>query len=609
MEPNYYGLPADTAADCDVYEHDVTQFLAGDLPADVLKAKRVARGVYEQRQDGTFMSRVRVAGGTLNAEQARELAALSREFGNGLLHVTTRQDIQFHDVAIGNTPAIMRRLLSVGLPVKGGGGNTVRNVTACPYAGVCRAEAWDVTPCAYAVTEYLITVPGSYNLPRKYKIAFSGCGADCALAQVSDLGFIAQVRDGTPGFRVLAGGGMGARSRIADVLCDWVPATEIIRVAETVRRLFDRLGDRTNRNRARLRYVFDRIGVAAFRQQYDEEMAVVIREGVPEWRGRLVPADGTQQNIIGVPPAEIRHGIRVIPQRQAGVVAIPLHLPLGFLPANDFARVGELAARYSSESGLRTTRTQHLLLRGVKDADVPHVAADLRALETDVLTPTPLDRFVACAGASTCRLGLCLARNAARACAVALEARGVARDTLDAMQFHINGCPNACGQQPVGAIGCYGASQRVAGRLVPSYVVTIGGRCGVDGVQFGTAVGKVPAAALPAAMGDLAVAFASQRAPGESFLAYADRMGIELFKTVLRRHAVIPDFSERPDIYRDVGETDCFSLDGCGSGECGAGALENHQPPPSRTQTATGDASTDESGSCCIPGCVCTPPR
>ncbi len=577
MNPNFYGLPADAAAVCNAYENDVARFLAGDMPAEVLKARRVAHGVYEQRQNGTFMSRVRVAGGTLNAAQARELAALSREFGNGLLHVTTRQDIQFHDVAIGNTPAIMRRLLSVGLPTQGGGGNTVRNVTACPYAGVCRAEAWDVTPCAHAVTEYLITVPGSYNLPRKYKIAFSGCGADCALAQVSDLGFIAEVRDAAPGFRVMAGGGMGARSRIADVLCDWVPATEIIRVAETVRRLFDRLGDRTNRNRARLRYVFDRIGVAAFRQLYAGEMAVVIRDGVPEWHGRPIPNGAAHQDVAGVPPAEIRHGIRVIPQRQAGVVIIPLHLPLGFLPANDFARVGELAARYSSESGLRTTRTQHLLLRGVKDADVPHVAADLRALETDVLTPTPLDRFVACAGASTCRLGLCLARNAARACAVALEARGVARDTLDAMQFHINGCPNACGQQPVGAIGCYGAAQRVSGRLVPSYVVTIGGRCGVDGVEFGTVVGKVPAAALPAAMVVLAVAFATQRAPDESFLEYADRMGMESFKTILGRHAVIPDFSERPDFYRDVGAAENFSLSGCGAGECGAGAPDNRR--------------------------------
>jgi sulfite reductase (ferredoxin) len=204
---------------------------------------------------------------------------------------------------------------------------------------------------------------------------------------------------------------------------------------------------------------------------------------------------------------------------------------------------------------------------------------------------------------------LCLARNAARACAAALETRGVSRDTLDAMQFHINGCPNACGQQPVGAIGCYGASQRVAGRLVPSYVVTIGGRCGADGVRFGTAVGKVPAAALPAAMGDLAVAFASQRAPGESFLAYADRMGIESFKTVLSRHAVIPDFSERPDFYRDVGATECFSLDGCGSGECGAGSLENIKNHTSKKQTATGDAPIAESASCCLPGCVCTPPH
>jgi sulfite reductase (ferredoxin) len=574
MTTGYYNLPADLAADIDTYEGEVRRFLAGEIPASVLKAKRVPRGVYEQRQDGTFMVRVRVAAGTVTAAQAGAVAALSREFGNGLLHVTTRQDLQFHDVAIENTPVVMRRLLPVGLTSKGGGGNTVRNVAACPYAGICPLERFDVTPCAHAVTEYLIALVGSYNLPRKYKIAFSGCSADCALAQVCDLGFIAAVRNGQPGFRVLAGGGMGAQSRIADGLLDWTPATEIIRVAETVRRLFDQFGDRTNRHKARLRFVFNRLGVDEFRRLFAERLAEVIRAGVPEWKGRL-DLDARSDDPHPTPPTPVlQNGIRVIPQRQANEVAVPLYLPMGFLPASDLARIGELAARFSRELGLRTTRAQNLLIRSVNLADLPDLVAGLRSLETDVLSPTPLNRFISCAGASTCRLGICLARNAARACASALSQSGLARETLDAMDFYLNGCSNACGQQPVGPIGLFGAAQRSDDRLVPSYHITLGGRCTAEGARFGTPVGKVPARALPDFIRDLASDFESGRAPGESFVGYFDRLGPAHFEAQVARHAFLPRFEERPDYYRDWEASEDFSLAGRGAGECGAGVFE-----------------------------------
>lgn len=574
MNNPYYKLPPDLAADIDTYQGEVNRFLAGEIPAGILKARRVPRGVYEQRKDGTFMVRVRVAGGTLTPAQAKELANLSREFGNGLLHVTTRQEMQFHDVSIGHTPEVMRRLLAAGLTSKGGGGNTVRNVTACPYAGICPAERFDVTPCAHAVTEYLITLVGSYNLPRKYKIAFSGCAADCALAQVSDLGFIADVRDGTPGFRVVSGGGMGAHSRVADTLLDWSPATDVVRVSETVRRLFDQYGDRTNKHRARLRFVFDRLGAGTMREHYASRFADATREGVPEWVEGAYLAIAPSSGAAEPPSWETRNGVRVIAQRQSGYVGVLLHAPLGFLPAGDFERIGELAARYSAENGLRATRSQNLLIRSVKIPDVPALAAGLRTLQTDVLSPTPLDRFVACAGASTCRLGICLARHAAQECSDALAAGGIDRQTLDDMEFYINGCTNACGQQPVGPIGFYGAAQRSGERLVPSYGITLGGRCGREGARLGVAAGKVPARALPAFARDLAVDFQGGRTPGESFLGYFDRRGLPHFQAIAARHAAVPSFAERPDYYRDLGSTDEFSLAGRGAGECGAGVFE-----------------------------------
>src|SRR5450759_588506 len=272
-------LPDELAQDIEQHAQDVQRFLKGELSASILKSRRVPRGIYEQRQNGSFMVRVRVPGGAISAGQTRALAVVASRYGGGTLHVTTRQDIQLHDVQIGPTPDIMRELFRAGLTSKGGGGNTVRNVTACPYAGICPAERFDVTPCVVAVTEYLIGLPGSYNLPRKYKIAFSGCGADCALARVNDLGFIASVRDGVPGFSVYAGGGMGAESRVGDRMEEWVPAAEVIRIAEAVRRLFDRLGDRGNRRRARLRFAMERVGAGEFRGMLREAVQTVTGEG------------------------------------------------------------------------------------------------------------------------------------------------------------------------------------------------------------------------------------------------------------------------------------------------------------------------------------------
>lgn len=574
MGDPFYALPPDLADDIDAYEGDVRRFLSGELPAPVFRAKRVPRGVYEQRENGTYMVRVRVAGGTLTSSQAERLAALSRQFGNGLLHVTTRQDVQLHDIAIGDTPAIMRRLMAVGLTSKGGGGNTVRNVTACPLAGICPSECFDVTPLAHAITEYLIPLVGSYNLPRKFKIAASGCAADCALAQVMDLGFLADVRDDQPGFRVFAGGGMGAHSRIADLLLDWVPVADAIRITEAVRRLFDQFGNRRNKHRARLRFVFEEMGLEAFRTHFQREMVRVAQEGVPRWQGRVAVNPDRSRAPAGPPGAQHRAGIRYLPHRQDGFAAVPLQLPLGFLPADDLARLGELASRFSGERGLRATPRQGLLMRSVETGDLAALAAELRQLSTDVLSSSPLERFVVCAGASTCRLGLCLARNAARACAEQLGRGAVTADTLAALEIHINGCPNACGQQPIGPLGFFGVAQRVDGRLLPAYRITLGGRCGAKGARLGIPVGQIPARALPDFVSELARDFQRGGGDGEGFGAYFDRMGQAHFAGLAERWGDVPRYVDRPEFYRDFGADEDFSLAGRGAGECGAGVFD-----------------------------------
>lgn len=565
-------LPADLAADIDLFEGEVRRFLAGELAPGIFKARRVPRGIYEQRRDGTYMVRVRIPGGALDAAQLRALAALGQRFGNGTLHATTRQDLQFHEVPIAEAPQLLRGLLAAGLTSKGGGGNTVRNVAACPYAGVCPQELFDVTPYAQAVTEYLITLPGSFNLPRKYKIAFSGCAVDCALAGVNDLGFVAQVRDGRPGFRVFVGGGLGAESRVADLLAEWVPASEVIRFAEAVRRLFDRHGDRRNRRAARLRFVLKKIGIGEFHKLFEAELLKVIADGVPDVP--VYPVDsGAEISAIRTPQQQevVRHGLRVFPQKQPGFVAVPVHLPVGEISWQDLQKLGDLAARFSSEQEVRAAQTQGLLLRFVREADVSELAKVLPAVWT---APHPLNAFITCTGAATCRLGLCLSRNLAHAAAEALAQSQIAPDVFQTLDIRVSGCPNACGQHPVGTIGLFGQALRVGTRLVPAYRVLLGARLGAERTRLGTGRATIAARALPAALVSLLADFQAGREPDEAFAGYFDRKGQAHFEQLLVPHERIPSYEEDVSYYRDWGQEADFSLAGRGPGECGAGVFE-----------------------------------
>jgi len=571
-----YHLPLTSQQEAvEQYGKDVSRFLDGSLSPELFRAKRVPMGVYEQRRDGTYLVRVRLPGGRLGSAQAGLLAGIADSLGNGSVHLTTRQGAQMHDVRIEDTPEVMRLLLAGGLSSRGSGGSTVRNVTACALAGFCPAERFDVDPFARSLSGYLTTLAGSYHLPRKYKIAFSGCGADCALARFNDLGFIAAESHGRPGFAVYAGGGMGARSRIADRIEEWVPAEEILRVGEAVRRLFDRLGDRASPHRARLRFVFEKIGAAAFRTLFREETASLRREGVPECTVRTDDHGASSQGPS--PPEPERDewsGLRVFRQRQPDLAAVPLHLPLGMVSAADLNMLGDLSARYSREKGLRTDRSQNLILPSVGVGDLAALAGELGRLEHDPVEPVSLERFTACAGADECRLGLCASRGAAQACAGALEGSRISRRTVAALEVKISGCPNACGHHPAASIGLLGAARRLNGRLVPAYRVVLGGHSGEGIARLARPSGTVLARSLPDLLSELARDFDVNRVLGESFSDYHRRRGAEHFEGIVAGHDRAPHHSRMTGYYRDWGKKEDFSLAGRGSGECGAGVFE-----------------------------------
>ncbi len=551
-------LPEKVRQDTEGYRAQVERFLAGELSPMAFRVYRVPMGVYEQRTTGTYMVRIRIGAGIVSSDQLKHIAGLSRTYGNGILHVTTRQDIQIHNVKIEQTSDVLEGLLEAGLSSRGGGGNTVRNVTACPRAGICPLEQFNVAPYALAVTEYLMQFYSSYNLPRKFKVVFSGCAQDCAYASVADLGFFAHVRDGARGFAVYGGGGLGSHPGVGIKLDDFVRADEVIEITEAVKRLFDQHGDRSNKHRARLRYVLTRMGPEAFARLYRQEREKVRQEGlqgcVPdieaiadESSDKVLP-DATQDSAAPT--------VGLLPEKTADHHTILLTLPLGDVSADDLVRIAEISDTYGVGS-VRTTQRQGLLIPSVVEAQTDAALSELRSLSPRVQTDNPL-RVVACAGASTCKLGLCLSRGLARAIGNRLSDH--LSSAADPATIRISGCPNSCGHHYIGALGFQGRAKRVNGRLMPCYDVLAGAQTTEGGSNLAETVGTLPAKVIPEFVAEL-MQDGSLSRPVEQLR--------EMVAKYSELPATIPD-----DYFVDWDADTPFSLAGRGPGECGAGVMD-----------------------------------
>jgi sulfite reductase (ferredoxin) len=543
-------LPARVRQDVAGYGAEVARFQRGEINAAAFRAFRVPMGVYEHREAGRFMVRVRLGAGLALPHQLERIARLGGQYGNGVLHVTTRQDIQIHDLTLESTVAVQEKLLEVGLSARGGGGNTVRNVTACPRASVCPKTAFDVAPHAIATAEYLLQSPRSFSLPRKYKIAFSGCSDDCAFASVNDLGLFAHERDGRQGFAAYAGGGLGPQAAAAVLIEEFIEPAQIFLVAEAVQRLFDRLGDRANRHQARLRYVLRRLGREAFVDEYRKERAAVEREGLAEavTAPRPIPASFT--GTPGATDAPVPPGF--LAERDPTRFTLHVQLQNGRIPGADLTKVAHIA-RDLGAGLVAATQQQDLLVFGIPAEGV--AAARAAIAELDVPATSRRPKIVACAGASTCKLGLCLSP----ALADALEQRLGSVDTAGGPEaIRLSGCPNACGNHVIAALGFEGRARRHNGRLMPLYEVLADGRPEENHVKFGERLGAVPARLIPELVAEI----------------YAKGLAsVEALRPLVARYARVPD--QVPEyFYVDVGGSEPFSLAGRGPGECGAGVLD-----------------------------------
>ena len=568
-----------------------SQFAQGTLAPDAFRALRVKWGVYEQRQRGTFMVRVRCTGGAVAPSRLAALAAIAHEFHTAPLHLTTRQDIQLHGVPLSDLVPLLHRLRDAGMSTYGGGGNTVGNIVVSEDSGIAVDEVFDVMPYAVETFSHLSHGTAWLDLPRKFKIAFANSDRDALRAHTTDLGFVARMQGDGRGFAVYVAGGMGARPHSGHLLHEFVPATEASAIAEALVQLFHRHGDRTNRNNARLRFLWQTLGEDAFRANYQEERDRIVR---PQSNNQI---SNVKSQISNTPPSPIPSSI----QHPASSILLPL--PSGRLAHDDARALAELLQPFGDDT-IRCTCEQNFLLRNIPDKRLKEVRATLAARFPLMNAPRIVGTAIACTGAGSCPFGACRTQDALRAVQESLLRSDLDLDATDSphtsddadMEGHapswpnpsdaitpqqdvipsgkhtdatervppssrrncdlriaLSGCPNACGRHLVADIGFCGRKRERDGVSYPAYGVFVGATLTSTGARFAREVGEVPAHALPACLDDILRHWLAHQRHHASFAAYIEADGAADIADICARHAVVPPHDIAPDYYRDWG--------------------------------------------------------
>jgi sulfite reductase beta subunit-like hemoprotein len=573
-------------------EKDIREFVTtleayerGEIRPDEFKTFRLNRGIYGQRQDDVQMIRVKIPQGVLTASQIRALAAVARDYSRGFCHVTTRQNVQFHFVKMAVVPKAMEALETVGLTTREACGNTVRNITACPMAGVCPTEPFDVTPYGEALTRFFLRNPICQALPRKFKIAFSGCPTDCSMGAMHDIGVIARSRevDGRReiGFKIVIGGGLSVSPQNAWVLHEFLPPERLLPVCEAVVRVFDRTGNRKNRGQARMKYAIRKLGWEAFKAEIDKELAGIAPERDPE-AGRYgeeqPPArqdapEGLHARVAAAGPAAFRAwaATNARPQRQRGYSMAFVTLSRGDVTAEQLDGIATLVENLGNGT-LRTAQDQNLLVRWIRSEDLPALHRGLVALGLGSGEAGRLLDPTSCPGAESCKIAVTGSRELALAVKRTLEdaAGNGGRDLIAAaadLRVKISGCPNSCGQHHVAGIGFHGAAKNAGARAVPAYQMFLGGSVDGDGAHFGRRSVKVPARRIPEAMTRLLALFRDERQEGETALAFFKRVDLERVNATLADLTTFAEADLREEDYTDIGSDVPFQVE-VGEGEC-----------------------------------------
>ncbi|MGA3066902.1 MAG: nitrite/sulfite reductase [Tepidisphaeraceae bacterium] len=601
-------IPADWGGEIDLFEAQIALRKQGKVDEKVFAETRLRRGAYGQRYDNgqrhdgaksqklpyspltkgpdTYwdapgMERIKLPYGGVNPEQMIVLAELAEEYSDGICHITTRQDIQLHFVHIDDTPDLFRRLAAVGITTREACGNSVRNVTACPLAGVCNTEAFDVTPYANAVAFYLLGHRDIQDFGRKFKIAFSGCEDEaCALVSMHDLGGIAATRqvDGKTlrGFKLYVGGGLGAVPHQAKLFDEFLPEEELLPMSRAIGRVFARLGEKRNRNRARLKFLVQKLGIDEFRRLVLEERRTMPED--PAWREHFdrIPKWEEKPSF----PAVQLNGARrpegfdawmatnIYHQRQSGYAVVTVTCPLGDLSSDQMRALAEISRRYAGGNA-RTTVEQNLVFRWIPHGKLIDLYKELSAIGlADPGAGTIVD-VTACPGTDTCKLGIASSRGLAGELRHRLAAQSATLDqAIRTLRIKVSGCFNSCGQHHAADIGFYGNSRNIGGYTVPHFQVMLGGMWKKNAGSYALAMGSVPSHRIPELVEALTGRYVSQRQADETFQQFCQRIGKKALKEIVEQFTAVPAHNVDPSFYSDWGDPREYTIGDIGVGEC-----------------------------------------
>lgn len=529
----------------------VERYQAGALTDDEFRPIRLSYGLYYQLDHTSHMQRIKLPAGVMTAEQARAIAKVAEEYARGVLHVTTRQDIQLHWVELSNVIPMYERLHAVGISTRGACSDSIRNITGCFHSGLLAGEPFDIIPYVFALNEYFLFHPLNLTLPRKFKISFSSCAYDCVQGPVNDIAFYPHVRDGQPGFRVLAGGGLGAQPFLAKPVQDFVPAEQLLSIAEAIVRVQHRLGERKNRKKARMKYVVQRLGLEKFRaeveatwRQVEAEMGDALRAELRE----LVDSYRPAPPVLPPAPRPTPRGgafarwidTNVFAQKQEGYFGVTVALPLGDITSEQLRSLVVLAETYGSGE-IRTSNDQNLFLPWIPGNQLEVVWQELCTLELGAPDALHITDVVSCPGADYCSLAVSRSMGMAELLRTELASAHPLIEKLGVFRIRISGCPNACGQHHVGDIGLTGMSlQGEDGLHHPHYSLLVGARLGEDDAMIGKRVhGRFPITEVPKVVRAIAEWFCQERRAGESFADFVARVGTDRVSEVARGAAAV----------------------------------------------------------------------
>ena len=607
-------MPPHLAEEIDTFESQMALRLQDKLDEKVFAELRLRRGAYGQRYDNGYrhdgersqeipfprtdltkgpdtkwqapgMQRIKLPYGGMTAEQMDVLADIAEEYSDCIVHITTRQDIQLHFLAMENIPDMHRRLASVGITTREACGNSVRNVTACPLAGVCRDESFDVTGYANETAQYFLGHKDVQDFGRKFKIAFSGCKQHpCGLTSMHDLGLIAKkaVVDGVEkeGFEMYVGGGLGAVPFLAKLFDDFVPPEELLPLSQAIARVYARLGEKQNRNKARIKFLLAKLGIDEFRRLVKEERAVL--ENDPEWTDWLSNVSSYEEKGLAEPVTKgetVDLGdaaedfqkwkeSNVYYQRQEGYTSVTLALPLGDLTAQQMRDLANVVRKFTPDAA-RTTVEQNIMLRWIHEADLPAVYLALKAINLHAAGAQSIIDITACPGTDTCKLGISSSRGLAGELRKRLAEKEWQYDvSLRDIRIKASGCFNSCSQHTVAEIGFYGASRLVGQRRVPHFHLVLGGEWANNASQYGQSLGVIPSKRVPDVVEFLVDMYLSERQNGEKFPAFVHRLGKKEIKQRVKPFTEIPDYETNKDFYRDWADSREYTIGDIGIGEC-----------------------------------------